>query len=68
MAMAGAAVYAADRLTDGKSVTQAEVVEATSTVVPTSHYQIKDYSLRIHDTAEARLKPDDTVTELVQAD
>ena len=67
-AMAGAAVYAADRLTDGKGVTQAEVVEAASTIVSTSKYQIKDYSTEIHDAAEARLQPNNAVAGLVQAD
>jgi transcription initiation factor TFIIB len=70
MAMAGAAVYAADRLTPEKHVTQAEVVEAASTIVPTSQYQIRNYSREVHDIGQARfaVEPDDAVTGLVQAD
>ena len=67
-AVAGAAVYAADRLTDGKSLTQADVIEAASTVVPTSLHQIRSYSREIHDAAEARIQPSDAVAGLVQAD
>ncbi|QLD87490.1 hypothetical protein HWV07_07010 [Natronomonas salina] len=67
-AVAGAAVYAADRLTDGKSITQDDVVEAASTVVPTSKFQVKDYSTEIHDAAETRLQPDEAMMGLVQAD
>ena len=67
-AVAGASVYAADRLTDGKSITQADVVEAASTIVPTSLHQVRSYSREIHDAAEARLQPSDAVAGLVQAD
>jgi transcription initiation factor TFIIB len=67
-AIAGASVYAADRLTAGKSVTQADVIEAASTVVPTSKHQIRSYSREIHDGAEGRLTPDDAKAGLVQAD
>ena len=67
-AVAGASVYAADRLTDGKSLTQADVVEAASTIVPTSMHQVRSYSREIHDAAEARLQPSDAVAGLVQAD
>ena len=31
--MAATAVYAADRLTDGKTITQAQVAAATSTII-----------------------------------
>lgn len=70
MAMAGAAVYAADRLTSEKHLTQAEVVEAASAVVPTSKHQIRRYSQEIHDIGQARLvvESDDAVAGLVQAD
>jgi transcription initiation factor TFIIB len=68
MAVAGAAVYAADRLTEDKHVTQAEVVAAASTVVPTSKHQVRNYSRAIHDAAVGRLRPDDAIAGLVQAD
>lgn len=70
MAMAGAAVYAADRLTTEKQLTQAEVVAASSTVVPTSKSQIRSYSREVHDIGQARLQSlsNDALPGLVQAD
>jgi transcription initiation factor TFIIB len=68
MAIAGASVYAADRLTEAKHVTQAEVVAAASTVVPPSKHQVRNYSREIHDAAAGRLSPDDAIAGLVQAD
>ncbi|WP_178917838.1 transcription initiation factor IIB family protein [Natronomonas gomsonensis] len=70
MAMAGAAVYAADRLTSEKHLTQAEVVAAASTVVPTSKSQIRSYSREVHDIGQARLQSlsNDALPGLVQAD
>lgn len=54
VAVAGAAVYAADRLTDGKTVTQAEVAEAASRVCPTSKGVVARYSRELYDAYEAR--------------
>ena len=54
VAMAGAAVYAADRLTDGKAVTQVEVAETASRVCPTSKSVIARYSRELHDAYKAR--------------
>ena len=70
MAMAGAAVYAADRLTTEKHLTQAEVVEAASAVVPTSKHQIRRYSQEVHDIGQARFQSlsNDALPGLVQAD
>jgi transcription initiation factor TFIIB len=51
--MGAAAVYAADRLTDGKTVTQAQVAEAANTVVATSESRISRYSRELHDAYEA---------------
>ncbi|WP_136603223.1 transcription initiation factor IIB family protein [Salinigranum halophilum] len=42
--MAAAAVYAADRLTEGKAVTQQDVADAASAVVPTSKSKVSGYS------------------------
>lgn len=67
-AIAGASGYAPDRLTDGKSLTQADVIEAASMIVPTLKHQVKAYSREIHDAAEVRLQPTDAVAGLVQAD
>ena len=52
--MAAAAVYAADRLTDGKTVTQAAVAAAASGVVTTSKWTVSTYSCVIVDAYEAR--------------
>jgi transcription initiation factor TFIIB len=68
MTVAGAAVYAADRLTDGKAVTQAEVAEAVETTLPTTKGRIARYSRELYDAAERRLRPSDEVAELVAAD
>lgn len=51
IAIAGAAVYAAHWLTDGKSVTQADVLEAASTVVSTYRHQVITDSRKIHEKA-----------------
>ena len=67
-AIAGASVYAADRLTDGKSLTQADVIEAASTIVPTSLHQVRTYSGELYDAAKTRNEPIDAVAGLVQAD
>ena len=68
VAIAGASVYVADRLTDGKSLTQADMIEAASTIVPTSDHQVKHYSREIYDAADTRIQPSDAVAGLVQAD
>lgn len=54
MTVAGAVVYGADRLTDGKAVTQAEVAETVETVVSTTTGKIKRYPGR----CTTRLKAD----------
>ncbi|MFH5801641.1 hypothetical protein [Haladaptatus sp. CMAA 1911] len=54
VAVAGAAVYAADRLTDGKSVTQADVATAVSQVCPTSKSVVAGYSRELYDAYEER--------------
>jgi len=68
MTVAGAAVYAADRLTDGKAVTQAAVATAVEATLPTTKSRIADYSRELYDTSERRLRPDGEVAELVAAD
>jgi hypothetical protein len=49
-----AAVYAADRLTDGKAVTQAAMAVAASEIVPTSKRVIAGYSREAYDAYTAR--------------
>jgi len=49
LTIGAAAVYAADRLTDGKIVTQAQVAEAASTIVDTSKSRVSRYSQELHD-------------------
>jgi transcription initiation factor TFIIB len=51
---AAAAVDAADRVTDGKTVTQAEVAEAASSVVPTSTGVVAGYSREVYDAYTAQ--------------
>jgi transcription initiation factor TFIIB len=68
MTVAGAAVYAADRLTDGKAVTQAEVAAAVEATLPTTKGRIARYSRELYDAADRRLRPSDAVAELVAAD
>jgi transcription initiation factor TFIIB len=68
MSVAGAAVYAADRLTDGKAVTQADVVRAVDETVPTSKWKIANYSRELHDASERRHQPTATVAGLVADD
>lgn len=52
--MAATAVYVADRLTDGKALTQAAVVDAGSRIVETSEHKIGRYSRRVHDAYRER--------------
>ncbi|MHB9285676.1 transcription initiation factor IIB family protein [Halobacteriales archaeon Cl-PHB] len=52
--VAGAAAYVADRLTDGKSLTQAQVVDATDPVCTTSKHRIKRYACELHDAYRER--------------
>ncbi|GGN26387.1 transcription initiation factor IIB [Halarchaeum nitratireducens] len=59
LTMGAAAVYVADRLTDGKVVTQAQVADAASTVVDTSKSRISRYSQTLHDAYEAKHGCDD---------
>ncbi|WP_170864964.1 transcription initiation factor IIB [Halogranum amylolyticum] len=59
LTMAAAAVYAADRLTDGKALTQAQVAAAGSTVVDTTKNRIAAYSQELHDVFVAQLGSDD---------
>ena len=68
MTVAGAAVYAADRLTDGKALTQAEVAAAVEATLPTTKGRIARYSRELYDAADRRLRPSNEVAELVAAD
>lgn len=68
MTVAGAAVYAADRLTPGKALTQADVVEAVSETVPTSKHKIARYSQAVYEAGETQLTPTDPVAKLVAGD
>lgn len=52
LTVAGAAVYAADRLTDGEAVAQAEVVTAVELTVATSRSKISHYSQQLADAAQ----------------
>jgi transcription initiation factor TFIIB len=68
MTVAGAAVYATDRLTDGKSVTQDEVAAAVERTLPTTKGRVARYSRELYDAAERRTRGNGRVTELVAAD
>jgi transcription initiation factor TFIIB len=68
MTVAGAAVYAADRLTDGKALTQAEVVAAIEVTIPSSTHKVASYSRQLYDAATSRLTPGDEVATSVTAD
>lgn len=57
--MAASAVYAADRLTDGKMLTQQQVVDAGRTIVETSVSKIGRYSRELHDAYVDRHDTDD---------
>ena len=59
LTMGAAAVYVADRLTDGKTLTQAQVAEAASTIVDTSKSRVSMYSQALHDAYEAKHGSDD---------
>jgi transcription initiation factor TFIIB len=50
--MAAAAVYAADRLTEGKTVTQQAVADAASAVLMTSKSKVSGYSREVYDAYE----------------
>jgi transcription initiation factor TFIIB len=50
--MAAAAVYAADRLTEGKTVTQQDVADAASAVLVTSKSKVSGYSREVVDAYE----------------
>jgi transcription initiation factor TFIIB len=54
LTIGAAAVYAADRLTDGKTLTQAQVTEAASTIVETSKSRVSRYSQALHDAYVAK--------------
>ncbi|AEM57280.1 hypothetical protein HISP_08550 [Haloarcula hispanica N601] len=68
MTVAGAAVYAADRLTPEKALTQADVVAAVSETVPTSKSKIARYSQAVYEAGKTHLTPTDSVAELVASD
>jgi len=68
MIVAEAAVYAADQLTPGKILIQADVVAAVSETVPTSKYKIARYSQAVYEAGETHLTPTDSVAELVAGD
>ena len=59
--MAAAAVYAADRLTEGKAVTQQAVADAASTVVATSKSKVNGYSREVVNAYETRYGTRDVV-------
>ncbi|WP_142859530.1 hypothetical protein [Salinigranum halophilum] len=52
--VAAAAVYAADRLTEGKVVTQQAVTDAARTIVPMSKPVVAGYSREVYDAYERR--------------
>jgi transcription initiation factor TFIIB len=54
MTMAGAAVYAADRLTPGKWMTQAEVVAAVEVTLPSSQSALAVYARELYALGEAQ--------------
>jgi transcription initiation factor TFIIB len=54
LTMAGAAVYAADRLTPGKWVTQAEVVAAVEVTLPSSQSALAVYARELYALGEAQ--------------
>lgn len=68
MNVAGAVVYVADLLTDGKTVTHAQVVAAVERVVITSRNKFPRYSQAVADAAVARAQPGNAVDELATAD
>jgi len=68
MTVAGAAVYAADRFTLGKALTQVDVVAAVSETVPTSKSKIASYSRAVYEAGETHLTPTDPVAGLVAGD
>jgi transcription initiation factor TFIIB len=68
LTVAGAAVYVADRVTDGKAVTQAEVVDAVEQTMPTSIWKVKTYAQELYAVGERRVQTTDDVAESVAAD
>lgn len=52
--MAASAVYAADRLKDGKALTQADVATVGNEMVEASRRKIRRYSWRDHDDYRER--------------
>lgn len=68
MSVAGAAVYTADRLTDGKALTQAEVTTAVEAMLPTTKGRVARDSRELYDSAERRVQSMNEVAELVAAD
>ncbi|WP_254547206.1 transcription initiation factor IIB family protein [Halomarina pelagica] len=64
LTMAAAAVYAADRLTDGKTLTQAEVVTAGRTILDTTKSRISRYSQALYDAYVATHGTDDPAAVL----
>jgi transcription initiation factor TFIIB len=59
LTVAASALYAADRLLSRKHLTQGQVAEAASTVVPTSRSRIARYSRELVDAYEAKHGTDD---------
>jgi transcription initiation factor TFIIB len=53
LTIAGAAVYAADRLTSGKWVTQAEIVAAVEVTLPSSQSALAGYARELYTLGEA---------------
>ncbi|SFT09920.1 hypothetical protein [Halostagnicola kamekurae] len=54
LTIAAAAVYAADRITDGKALTQAEVAEAGTTILDTTKSRVSRYSRALYDAYVAK--------------
>jgi transcription initiation factor TFIIB len=62
--VAGAALYAADRLLDGSQLTQPQVVAAVEPIVPTSRHRIGRYSRELVDAYKAAHGTDDPAVGL----
>ncbi|WP_255198506.1 transcription initiation factor IIB [Halorarius litoreus] len=68
LTVAGAAVYVADRRTEGKAVTQAEVVEAVEQTLPSSKSKVKTYAQELYEVSEGRIQSTSVVAGQVSAD
>jgi transcription initiation factor TFIIB len=68
LTVAGAAVYVADRMTNGKAVTQREVVDAVEATIPSSKWKVKHYAQELYDVSGGRLRTRRAKTGPVSAD